>query len=275
MKRATQQDSLLDIDLEEEAKDRQFVTALARGLEVLRAFQPGDIGLGNQEIAERTGLPKPTVSRLTHTLTRLGYLDYLERSGHYQLGNGVLALGYALLSGMDIRERARPAMQRLAREANAAVSLGSRDRLSMVYLEACHGEGAVALRLDIGSRIPIATTAMGRAFLAALPEPERAILLRQLARREPAKFERLRPGIERAVEEFRARGFTLSVGEWLPDVNAAGVPLIEPDGGVNFVLSCGAPAYRLTRERLEQEIGPRLLELAATLSRGRAGATKN
>ncbi|MDH3232081.1 MAG: helix-turn-helix domain-containing protein, partial [Alphaproteobacteria bacterium] len=55
------------------AKDRQFVTALARGLEVLRAFQEGG-PLGNQEIARRTGLPKPTVSRLTHTLKQLGYI---------------------------------------------------------------------------------------------------------------------------------------------------------------------------------------------------------
>ena len=54
--------------------DRKFVTALARGLEVLRVFTPTEGLLGNGEIAERTGLPKPTVSRLTYTLTKLGYL---------------------------------------------------------------------------------------------------------------------------------------------------------------------------------------------------------
>src|SRR5262245_41883184 len=67
-------------------KDRQFVTALARGLEILRAFIPNDGPLGNGEIAQRTGLPKPTVARLTHTLTRLGYLNYLDRLEKYQLG---------------------------------------------------------------------------------------------------------------------------------------------------------------------------------------------
>lgn len=62
--------------LEEHCKDRQFVTALARGLEVLRSFEPGDRHLGNQDIAERSGLPKPTVSRQTYTLSRMGFLHH-------------------------------------------------------------------------------------------------------------------------------------------------------------------------------------------------------
>src|ERR1051326_5132964 len=75
------------------AKDRQFVTALARGLDILRAFHAGEGMLGNQEIAHRTGLPKPTVARLTHTLTELGYLNYIRRFRKYELGASVLALG--------------------------------------------------------------------------------------------------------------------------------------------------------------------------------------
>src|SRR5882757_3523955 len=63
-------------DLEEGTADRQFVMALARGLDVLGAFRRGEPRLGNQELAERTGLPKPTISRITHTLTQLGYLNY-------------------------------------------------------------------------------------------------------------------------------------------------------------------------------------------------------
>ena len=77
------------------SKDRQFVTALARGLDILRAFHAGEGMLGNQEIAHRTGLPKPTVARLTHTLTELGYLNYIRRFRKYELGASVLALGYA------------------------------------------------------------------------------------------------------------------------------------------------------------------------------------
>jgi hypothetical protein len=65
--------------------DRKFVVALARGLEVLRAFRADDGFLGNLEIAERTGLPKPTVTRLTYTLCELGYLAQVPRLGKYRL----------------------------------------------------------------------------------------------------------------------------------------------------------------------------------------------
>ena len=97
------QDEIAVFSDEEAGKDRQFVNALARGLEILRCFRPGEVYLANTELSKRTGLPKPTISRLTHTLTTLGYLDFSAELGKYQLGSGVLALGYSLLSGMDIR----------------------------------------------------------------------------------------------------------------------------------------------------------------------------
>src|SRR5882762_7276525 len=94
--------------------DRQFATTLARGLEVLRCFTPLEPLLGNKEISVRTGLPKPTVSRLTYTLTKLGYLRHNMRLGKYQLGSAVLSIGYPLLASMNVRQVARPLMKELA-----------------------------------------------------------------------------------------------------------------------------------------------------------------
>src|SRR4249919_3465991 len=74
-------------------KDRHFVTALARGLEVLACFRSGDVMLGNGELAERCRLPKSTVSRLSQTLERLGYLRYVDDVAKYRLGGATLALG--------------------------------------------------------------------------------------------------------------------------------------------------------------------------------------
>lgn len=254
-------------DFEDESKDRRFVTALARGLDVLRCFEPGDVGLGNLEIARRTALPRPTISRLTYTLTKLGYLTYSERHGTYQLGPGVLSLGYAMLSGLDIRERARPLMQELADRVDATVALGSRDRLAMVYLEVCRGPGAVTLRIDIGHRIPIATTAMGRALLAALPESERDFLMEHVRKRagDAKAFAKLAKGVEKAVRDVAGRGFCMSLGEWRADVNAIGVPLFAHDRNV-YGLICGGPAFRMSRELLETECGPRLVEVARRIA---------
>ena len=249
-------------------RDRQFVTALARGLELLRCFTPDDGVLGNQQLAERTRLPKATVSRLTHTLRELGYLHYSERLGKYHLAPPVLSLGYACLHNMDIRHRARELMQQLANEAGASVAMGARDRLEMVYVEHSHAPNLRTLRLDIGSRIPLATTSLGRALLAGLPEAERDYLLTHIRERDPAQWPAIEAGIQAAVAEINQRGFCLVKGEWQRDVHAVGVPLVPRDGAEIVALNCGGPEFSLPLEKLEQEIGPRLVHLARTLEAG-------
>lgn len=251
--------------VQESKKDRNFVMALARGLEILRAFQATDGMLSNQEIAQRTGIPKPTVSRLTYTLTKLGYLTYSERLERYQLGTGVLALGYSCLASVGIRQVARPLMQQLADEVGLAVSLGSRDRLSMVYLENCQGGGALTLRPQVGSRIPIGTTAMGRAFLAVLPDKERGYLMEHLERKDPATWPEIREGIEQAVRDYLELGYCMSLGDWERDVNAVGVPLVLDDGADVVAFNCGGPSFHMSRERVEKEIGPRLVALVQSV----------
>lgn len=255
-------------DHNDDDKDRQFVTALARGLEILRAFKPGDGGLGNQELAERTKLPKPTISRLTHTLTKLDYLTLDDNTGLYQLGPSVLSLGYSFLSNLDIRARARPLMQQMANDVDAAISLGTRDRLEMLYLETCRGDGALTLRLDVGSRLPIAETAMGRAFLAALPADERSYLMEHIKRKDPERYARVKDGVDQAVEDIATYGFTFSLADWHKDVHAVGVPVIMPDRSAVFALNCGGPSFLLSREKLETDLGPRLVRLAETLTMG-------
>jgi DNA-binding IclR family transcriptional regulator len=245
--------------------DRKFVTALARGLEVLRAFTPTDGLLGNGEIAERTGLPRPTVTRLTYTLTRLGYLAYIARLEKYQLAPSTLAIGYAALANMRIRQVARPYMQELADYADASVSLGSRDRLNLIYVEHCRAKSAVMLRLDVGSRIPMATTAMGRALIAALPQHERDWLLSRIKREAGNRWPTIRTGITRAIKDFETRGFTMSIGDWQRDVSGVGVPLVPGDGSNIFVFNCGAPAFLLTRDKLEKDLGPRLVNMVRNI----------
>jgi DNA-binding IclR family transcriptional regulator len=241
--------------------DRKFVSALARGLEVLRAFTPTEGLLGNGELVARTGLPKPTVTRLTYTLTKLGYLTYVERLGKYQLAPAALALGYSALANMRIRQLARGPMQKLADYADASIALGTRDRLDLIYVEHCRSKQGMMLRLGLGSRIPIATTAMGRALIAGLPETERDWLLGYLRRDAGKGWPKLRTGIERAIEDVATRGFTLALGEWERDINAVGVPLLASDGSGAFAFNCGAPSFHFTRDRLERDIGPRLVNL--------------
>jgi DNA-binding IclR family transcriptional regulator len=244
-----------------ELGDRKFVVALARGLEVLRAFTPTVGQLSNQEIAARAQLPRPTVSRLTYTLMRLGYLTQVEHGGKYQLAPAALSIGYAALAQMGIRQIARPLMQELAEYAGASVALGSRDRMSAVYVEHCRSNSPVTLRLDIGSRIPLVATAMGRAIIAVLPEAERLEIFARAAARDPERWPRIRDSVERAIAHYRRFGYTASVGDWEDGVNAVGVPLVASDGSGVFAFNCGAPSFLISPDRLDSDIGPRLVEL--------------
>jgi DNA-binding IclR family transcriptional regulator len=246
-------------------RDPQFVTALARGLDVLRAFRRGDAPLGNQELAKRTTLPKATVSRLTYTLSRLGYLDYWPDSSRYTLSAGALALGFTALGSLGIRDVARPFMQELADYTGVAVALGTRDRLSMVYIGHCRGDSPVHIALDVGSHIKLSLSAMGRAYLAGLPAPERDRLMEQLAVHEGERWPPLRAGIEQAIIDLETRGFVISAGDWKAEVNAVGVPLDFGSGPLRFALNCGGPAFVTPRDRLIEDYGPRLVALATRI----------
>lgn len=245
---------------DEELKDRQFVTALARGLELLRCFTPRESLLGNQELAKKTGLPKPTVSRLTHTLTRLGYLRHLPHSGKYQLEVGVMSFGYAMLSNLSIRALARPLMEEMAGYAKAAVAMAARDRLSMVYLDVVHGEANLTMRRQVGSHLSLHRSAIGRACLAAMPEDEREFILGHIRKRHPEDWPEVRKGLERAFRDYADYGFCLSLGEWQRDVNAVGAALHHESHGL-LAFNCGGPSFHLKREKLEDDIGPRLLHM--------------
>jgi DNA-binding IclR family transcriptional regulator len=253
------------------ATDRSFVVALSRGLNVLRAFQPNDGLLGNQEIAARTNLPKPTVSRLTYTLTKLGYLTPVPRFEKYQLTPSAMALGYAALANLGVRHLSEPFREEVMRETGGAVAVGGRDRHSMIYFGQSRNGLTLGVQLDVGSRIPIATTAMGRAYLWALPPEERAMLMRDLREHYGSRWAKMRDGLERSGETIAKYGFAISAGDWQDDISAAGVALKLNDGTGPYAFNCGAPAFRFTEDRLRNDIGPRLVAMVRNIEAALGG----
>jgi len=255
----------------DDAGGRLFVSALARGLDVLGAFRAGDRVLGNQELAERTGLPKPTISRITHTLTQLGYLSFDARSTTYQLGGRTLSLGYAALANLDIRSIARPIMSELAETHSLHVALGTRDQLMILNIETCEGHGLVGLRLPSGSRVPMATTAIGKAYLAAISEDARNQLLSEIRKQHGSEWRMILNSVERSIGEIDQRGFCTSAGEWRKDINAVGAAIVAPGAGTVYALSFGGPAYLISQEQLDHEYGPAIAAAAKKISASLGG----
>ncbi|GAB3627383.1 HTH-type transcriptional regulator TsaQ1/TsaQ2 [Pandoraea terrae] len=246
--------------------ERKFVTALARGLELLRAFRPDDAMLGNRDLAARTGLPKATISRLAYTLTELGYLRYDAELGKYALDAGVLALGYAFLSGADMLTIARPHMRALAREMGCSISLGCREGLDMMYLETMRSDAALTLGLTSGSRLSMLTSSMGRVYLAVLTPPEREATLAALRAQHAGDWPALAAGVEKGIETYRREGCCYSFREWHEGVNAVAVPLRDVRQNRWLAISCSGPASSVSETKFREEIAPRLKALAARLS---------
>jgi DNA-binding IclR family transcriptional regulator len=243
--------------------DRKFVGALGRGLDVLRCFGPRDRWLANQEIAARTGLARPTVSRLVYTLTQLGFLRHAHAQRKYALGGAAVSLGYSALTQIDIRRAARPLLHALSQQTNASVHLAINDGLHMQVVDT-YWHSAVFV-IDIGSRVPVATTSLGRAYVCALPEEERKSILEQIRSLRPADWSLVRRRFEQALREYEQYGFCLALGDWRRDVNAVAAPFDPRDGTKPLVVGCSGAAFQLRPELLKREIGPRLLSLVGNL----------
>jgi DNA-binding IclR family transcriptional regulator len=243
------------------AANPDFAGTLAKGLMVLEAFVRESRPLGNSELALALGLPKSTVSRLCRTLMELGYLDRDPHIERYFIGPSAVALGYPYIVNTPLRMVARPGLQALADRFQGAASIGVAYGLDMVYLETCACPRSTLARPDVGATRSVATTAMGRAWLAAQPAGERASLLAAIERERPAEWARCRDGIEESLAHYAERGFALNRGDAGLGVFGAGVFSRVRYGQRTLVFNCAVPGLHWSASQMSSEIGPALLEL--------------
>lgn len=251
--RQTQGANISDADIDADG-DSQYMKALGRAIDVLLTFRKGDEPLGNSEIAERTGIPTSTVSRITYTFARRGFLNFDSRRRLYELGGEAFALGQVAFTNLDIRRLAAPLLRDLAFRSGFNAGLAIRDRHMMVFTDAFEGEGLVGLRLFAGSRLPIIKTALGRAYLAALSDEECEVVMEELRERVPDRSV-LDRELETAKQQLETHGFCVSLGEWAPDVHGLAAPIKTPSGRV-YAIDLGGPSYLLPKEDAWQRHGP-------------------
>jgi DNA-binding IclR family transcriptional regulator len=247
------------------------VSALERGIAVLRCFDEDRRVLTPTELSRLTGIPRPTVTRLAATLVTLGFMKQEHGSERFMLGPGVVSLARVFLAGLDVRAAARPHMQALAEAAGGSVYLAVRDGLEMVLVEACRPRSTMlSARLDVGSRTPMANSALGRAYLSALEPAERSALVESLRLARGSDWGSLEPGLVRALDDCHKLGYCLSAGEFHREINSVSVPLVGPRGEV-MALNCGSAAFVFTEEHLRREVAPRLIAMAKVLAKDIGG----
>jgi IclR family pca regulon transcriptional regulator len=225
-------------------------------------------GVGLSELADTAGLDKATTHRLARILVREGCLVQDQETRRYRVGVRVLDFGFAYLAGLDIRERALPSMQQLAREFGGSVSLAQLDGVEIVYVERIPANRwTVSLEMRVGSRVPAHVTSMGKALLACLGDAQVRALLRG------RKLQSLTPRtltttaqLLAELAEIRARGFAINDEETVLGLRSAAAAIIDHGGAPLGAVNVAVPTMQCSLERLTSEIGPRLVEVAQALS---------
>jgi DNA-binding IclR family transcriptional regulator len=242
------------------------VAALRHGLAVLGAFTVAEPVLGVSEIARRIGSSKSTVYRALVTLEDAGLVQQDAANGRYRLAAGVVALAGALLANLDVRDVARPYLQRLAERSRESVNMSVWNRVEAVNIEQVPGPALIKHMAPLGRRNPAHASATGKVLLAhAPPEDLEAVLALGLPRltdrtiTEPVR-------LLAELEEVRRRGYAVNNHELEPEMVAVAAPVRDYQGPVIAAVSISAPSYRIGPDQLAS-LAQMAVETASEISR--------
>lgn len=240
----------------------QGVQSVDRALDVLEVLAQGG-ELGVTEIARRVGLPQGTAHRLLLSLARRGYVRRgPDRS--YAVGLTALRLGDAAYRelGSIARDHLAALVALSGETANLAVLEGE----VMVYVAQCPSAHALRIFAEVGRRVPVHSTAVGKATLAAMPAAELDRLLYRLDLEASTRHtERTRAGLLAALERVRTDGYALDEEEQEVGVRcvAVALPVVSK---LRSAVSVSGPAERLTPARCH-EVGVLMPSVVAELAR--------
>jgi DNA-binding IclR family transcriptional regulator len=241
------------------------IQVVSRAFDVLRCFEGQEARLGNLEISNRCGLPRSTVSRLTHTLTRMGQLVYLPRDQKYRIGPSAVAMSTAMMKGLQLRNLIRQRLQDVAEQLPGTVGFVIPDRFHLVYLEFARSANALGLHEVTGSRIAMWTTAAGHAYTAALDPEVGDALIADMEREMPEGAKILKPRIEDNRRRLREHGYVVACGLWSPHINGVAVPMWAPQYQTYVAVTIGLLSAMYDEKRLHKEVAPLMIELGAAI----------
>ena len=149
------------------------VAAVRHAVDILRAMDGSGPDLGVNELARRAGVHNSTASRILSTLEAARFVDRDPLSGRFRIGMGLIALVNPIVTNLDIVQLARPAINRLAREAGETTSLGFWLEGEVIMVEQVPGSRAVGFITRASARVPAHCTAAGKMFLSEASPAER------------------------------------------------------------------------------------------------------
>lgn len=240
---------------------------LTRAISILDCFSPDQAELGVREIARRVGLSSSTVGRLMATMHAAGILSQNPATRTYALGAKVLAWAGVYTATLDVRAKARPALEELHRLTRESVSLYVLDGTERVCVERIESPEHIRVVVRIGERFPLHAGASGKVLLAFLPAERRQAILKAipLTRLTPNTIAS-RAQLERELATVRRRGYAISVGERVSGAASVAAPIRCSDGTVVAALNITGPMPRVTDAKLSEYL-ELVIQAAARISR--------
>lgn len=245
---------------------RNYVNSLARGLEVLRAFNRTGRKMTLSEVAAETGNTRAGARRILLTLVREGYAVMDGRL--FDLTPLVLELGTSVLSSKGIWDIAHPFLEHLSDSLQESVSASVLDKYEVVYVSGTQYHRVISVGITIGRRFPAHTTATGRVLLSGLPDEQWPEMLANIPLDAYTKYTVTdRKKFRAILEEVRAQGWALVNQEMEEGLLAIGAPIRGIDGRMLGAVNVAIPTLRQTPEGMVREILPHLLETVGAISR--------
>ncbi|MDE0347533.1 MAG: helix-turn-helix domain-containing protein [Boseongicola sp.] len=245
---------------------RDYVSSLARGLEVLRAFNRTRRKMTLSEVASETGNTRAGARRILLTLVREGYA--VADGKLFDLTPQVLELGYSVLSSKGVWDIARPFIDHLSEEIRESVSAAVLDKFDVVNVGGAQYHRILSVGITVGARFPAATTATGRVLLAAQPLETWAGMIRDMPLEkqtdrtvtDPVEFRRI-------LEDVREKGWCLVDQELEIGLTSIAVPVYSRTGTLAGAINVGVPSTRMSPETMIETVLPKLQETVANISR--------
>lgn len=238
--------------------DPSFMTSLARGLAVIKAFSDHRRAMTIAQLSQKTGIPRAAVRRCLYTLKQLGYAD--SEANNFFLKSGILALGYAFLSSTPLTVAAQPYLNELGHRLKESCVLAVLEQNEVMYVARSHSSRVLSLSLNTGSRLPAYCTALGRVLLAGLSATQldryfSSVVLAPHTERTIVSEQKLRD----ILFEVRQRGFAVVEEEMEIGLRSIAVPVRGASGATVAALSIGAQVGRISRDEIEDLFLPSLL----------------
>jgi IclR family transcriptional regulator, KDG regulon repressor len=228
------------------------ITALQRGLRLLRLFSESPQGLTAKQVASLSRLPVSTVHRFLANLESASFLN-CSGDGVYHLGIACFAIGQVALGQLDIRRVSLPYLQELNRQTRETIHLTVRHGLSAVYVEKLDSPEQLRIHSRIGAAVPLYCTAVGKVMLAYMSEDERERVLPQLGLTclTPNTVGNLQE-LDSELYRVRKNGYACDLEEHELHIRCVAAPIWDHAGSVNASLSITAPVVRMAVTRLRQ-----------------------